>query len=163
EIASDRPDHCAADSIGLSDHGFVGHVDPFAVYSHAVVSTLGFPIDVADRATVGVGAARPLAAPQALEPLVQFRVLRGIASIDIARLRTWRGQHDQQNCTGDSKRHSPSRGAIRGQTMVWVRDTALMRRVAAGIDPVAHSSCSCTTPGRRGEHAFRGPIFSAYL
>src|SRR5262249_9110965 len=82
--------------------------------------------------------ARALAASQALEPLVQFRVLRRIASIEIARLRTRRGQRCQQNCASYSKRRSPSHSGADAQYISWVRDTALMRRVAAGIDPVAH-------------------------
>jgi hypothetical protein len=74
-----RPDHGSADAVWLGDDGFVGHIDPFAVDADAVVAVAAFPIGIADHASVGIRAARPLAAFQGVEPRPQVRV--GVAEL----------------------------------------------------------------------------------
>lgn len=48
--------------------GSVGHHDPFVVEMHAVMALVGFPIDIGDHIAVGIRAALPEFAVQALEP-----------------------------------------------------------------------------------------------
>src|ERR1700736_1912697 len=43
EIAAYWPYHGSADPVRLGDHGFVGHIDPFAIEPHAIVSVAGLP------------------------------------------------------------------------------------------------------------------------
>src|ERR1700738_4467783 len=43
EIAPQRPYHGSADPVRFGDHGFVGHIDPFAIEPHAIVSVAGLP------------------------------------------------------------------------------------------------------------------------
>src|SRR5215216_3434640 len=73
ERAFDRPDHRPAGAVWLGDHGIIRYVDPFAFEAHAVVAVPGFPIDVGDGRTIGVGAARSLSASEAVEPWLERR------------------------------------------------------------------------------------------
>src|SRR5258706_3920765 len=68
EITAQRPHHGSADAVRFGDHGFVGHIDPFAVEPHAIVAAGGLPIHVADGGAVGVGATGSLAALQSFKP-----------------------------------------------------------------------------------------------
>src|SRR4030095_5724490 len=70
----DRPDHGPAGPIWLGDESVVGDVDPLALEAHAIVTVLRFPIDIGDGRAVGIGAARPLAASQAIEPGFERRI-----------------------------------------------------------------------------------------
>src|SRR6202171_3708955 len=79
EVAPQRPYHGSANPVRFGDHGIFRYVDPFAIEADAIMTVLRFPIDVADRRSVGVGAARPLAGFEAVEP--GFKRRTGIAAI----------------------------------------------------------------------------------
>ena len=58
------------------------HLDPLAIKSHSIISTLCIPIHILDALTVSDGAARPSPACKAVEPLLERRVR--IFSIEVA-------------------------------------------------------------------------------
>ena len=114
EIAAYWPYHGSADTVRLGDHGFVGHIDPFAIEPHAIVSVAGLPIDIADRGAIGVGATRPLPALQALEPRFQFGVGVGILAA-VARMPEMGSEPQQHQRKTDRQRRfqTPRAPAVR--------------------------------------------------
>src|SRR5882757_3658380 len=48
-----RPNHSESGPVRSVDHGRVGHVDPFAFKSDAIMAILGFPIDIVEPKCVG--------------------------------------------------------------------------------------------------------------
>jgi hypothetical protein len=77
------PDDGWAEFIGLGDHGIVRHDDPLAVKAHTIFAVLRIPIDVLNADAICERTARPLAAGEMVEPVLE-RVI-GIAAI-VARL-----------------------------------------------------------------------------
>src|SRR3989440_6532142 len=57
ERVFDRPHHGPAGAIWHGDDGIVGHVDPSALEPDAIMTVLGFPIDVGNDGAIGVRAA----------------------------------------------------------------------------------------------------------
>src|SRR3954467_8452159 len=93
-----RPDHGAADAVWLGDHGVVGHLNPVAQESHAIMSVAGVPVDIVQRRAVGVGTAGTAAlAAQALEPAFEGRVC--VATV-VAGLHRW-SDHDSNRYESD--------------------------------------------------------------
>ena len=81
------PHDSGAELVRFGHDRFVRHVEPFAVQANAIVALAvaafrGVPIDILDRDAIGEGAAQALAAGQAVEPGVQFWILRGVAAIE---------------------------------------------------------------------------------
>src|SRR4051812_18391235 len=116
-----RPDHGAAGAVRLGDHGVVGHLDPVAQESHAIMSVARVPVDIVQRGAVSVGAAGTAAlAVQALEPALEGRVC--VATV-VAGLHGWadhgsnRYESDHPECRDrhiaslDSRAHERRRGA----------------------------------------------------
>jgi len=68
EIAAQRPHHGSADAIRFDDDGIFRDVEPFAIESRPEVTVFRFPIDIANRGSVGVGAAQPLAGFETVKP-----------------------------------------------------------------------------------------------
>ena len=75
----DGPNHGPPRPVRHRDDGIIGHVDPLAVEPDAVMTVLGFPVNVRNGRTISVRAAEPLAAPQAVEP--GFERGLGVAAI----------------------------------------------------------------------------------
>ena len=68
QIALDRPDHGSSDPVRLGDDSILG-TRAIALNANAVAPLI--PIHIADGAAIGIGTARPLAALQTVEPLLQ--------------------------------------------------------------------------------------------
>src|SRR5262245_10344370 len=102
------PYHGPAGAIWFSDHGIVGDVDPLAPEPYAVVAVLRFPIDIGDDRAVGVGAAWPPPAFEAVEPWLERRV--SVATVITGnRVSGEKDGRDQQR-NGDSEEiHAASR------------------------------------------------------
>lgn len=54
ESSPNGPDHRPAHPVRLRDHGIIGYVDPFIVYSYAVMAAIGFPIRVQNSETIRI-------------------------------------------------------------------------------------------------------------
>src|SRR5579871_6347247 len=80
----DGPHHGPAGAVRLADHRFVRHIPPLTFDADPIVAFLCLPIDIRQRGSICVGAARPLPRTQAVEPLLERRA--GVAAIDIARI-----------------------------------------------------------------------------
>jgi hypothetical protein len=78
-VVADRPNHGSSHSVRLGDDGIVRNVNPLIVEPYAVVAVAGFPIDIANRRAVGVGATGSLARSQLVEPGLQRRI--GMAAV----------------------------------------------------------------------------------
>ncbi len=108
---------------------------------------VGLPVDVADRGAVGIGATGPLAALQALEPRFQFGVDVGILAA-VTRMPEM-GRQRQQRCRKANRQRRFLAPRAAGVPMIRVFVFQILefpvvgteiRRIAAGIDPVAHVS-----------------------
>src|SRR5882762_8818969 len=67
------PDHGRPGAVRSVDYGAVGHIDPFALKSDAVMAVLGFPIDIIEPQCIGaIAAGRFDLAREAHEPAVEF-------------------------------------------------------------------------------------------
>src|SRR5579872_1123625 len=100
--ALDRPNHGTPVAVRLRDHRVVRYIDPFAVETDAIVSLFRIPIGIRNRDAVRVRAARTLAAPQGIEPLLQGRA--GIAPV-VAR--SGRSRGEQKNSRDGKAREIP--------------------------------------------------------
>jgi hypothetical protein len=78
-VVAHRPNHGSSHPVRLSDDGLIRNVNPLVIEPHAVVAIAGFPIDIANRRAVGVGAAGSLARFELIEPAFQRRI--GIAAV----------------------------------------------------------------------------------
>jgi hypothetical protein len=128
--------------VRLGDHGFVGHIDPFAIEPHAIVSVAGLPIDIADRGAVGVGATRPLPALQALEPRFQFGVGVGILAA-VARMPEMGSEPQQHQRKTDRQRRfqTPRAPAVRILRAFIFRSSSVYKRGA--LPPESIQSLTC--------------------
>src|SRR5580704_2488609 len=83
------PHYRGPELVWFFHHGGIGHIEPLAIETHAIMHAVGvalrIPVDVLDLAAVDERAAEPLPARQLVEPLVQRRVLRRVAAVQIAR------------------------------------------------------------------------------
>lgn len=78
-VVPHRPNHGSSHPVRLGDDGLIRNVNPLVIEPHAVVAVAGFPIDIADRRAVGVGAAGSLARSELVEPGFQCRI--GMAAV----------------------------------------------------------------------------------
>jgi hypothetical protein len=89
-----RPHHGPAGAVRLGDHGLIGHHDPLSLQTDPVMPILRLPIRIGHRDAIGIRAARPKFALQAIEPGFEWRV--GIASIIAGQQGSrW---NDEENC-----------------------------------------------------------------
>src|SRR5450631_417209 len=75
----DRPHHGAACPVRLGNDRLVWHVPPLIFDPNAVVTVPRYPVGIGEGRPVGIGAARALAALEAIEPWLEGRV--SIASV----------------------------------------------------------------------------------
>src|SRR5579872_2033199 len=78
---ADRPDHGAADAVRHGDDGVVGDIKPLAVEPYPVMTTGAFTIDIGDGRAISIGATRPAAAREVVEPGLDLGIGAGEASI----------------------------------------------------------------------------------
>jgi hypothetical protein len=99
ESALDRPHHRAPGSIGLGDHGVIGHDNPFPVEPDSIVTALQIPVGIRNGNAIRIRTARPSPTLQAIKPGFQGRV--GVAAIIVRHCPLQR-----ESCQGGCKTQS---------------------------------------------------------